>query len=223
MTAPGGPPGACDRQCPGLIPEAARRSPGPCGWSRGVSLVELRPRHTERGTGVRGQGPAPARQGWPRSPTSRIQGRYLCASSWAVRPPSQAQGLGASPGARGEPSLTHQPPPARTPPGRPFQKAGSQGTCSLQGGAHRDLPLQRQGCLGLTSPGPGALRRALQKVVFAAPLHPPARARRATPPCALRAHTRPGWGWAGPAQVRAWPGKQDGREGAAGRGDLPRP
>lgn len=58
--------------------------------------------------------------------------------------------------------------------------------------------------------------RALQKVVFAAPLHPPARARRATPPCAPEGAHPSRVGWAGPAQVRAWPGKQDGREGRPG-------
>lgn len=152
VTAPGGPPGACDRLPRPDPPEAARASRGALGvagghralWleQRGVP-VELRPRHTERGTGVRGQGPAPARQGWPRSPTSGYRAGICARPPGPCGPPARLRGC-ASPGARR--AFTHPP--------TPRQHGRAQAGPSRRQ-AHRDPALQGRGAPGLTSPEAG--------------------------------------------------------------------
>lgn len=255
MRAPGGHPGACDHQCRPGPPEAARASRGALGvacghralWleQRGVP-VELRPRHAGPGTGIRGQGPAPARQSRPRSPTSGYRAGICARPPGQCGPPARLRGC-ASPGARRP--LTHPPtPPARTRPGRPFQKAGAQGPTPQEEGLTGTYLSRGRERLGLTSPGRGALRSSPpESCLCGTPLPPPpARAQRAPSPCTPKGAHPSRVGWSGPAQVRApalwaggractspgtgplgWPGKQGGRDRetgwAAGRGDLPRP
>lgn len=250
MRAPGGHPGACDHQCRPGPPEAARASRGALGvacghralWleQRGVP-VELRPRHAGPGTGIRGQGPAPARQSRPRSPTSGYRAGICARPPGQCGPPARLRGC-ASPGARRP--LTHPPtPPARTRPGRPFQKAGAQGPTPQEEGLTGTYLSRGRERLGLTSPGRGALRSSPpESCLCGTPLPPPPHVLSVPLPRAPpRAHTRPGLGGqglhksghrpsgpgAGPVQVRApalWDGqgnrvgetgKQGGRPGGA--------
>lgn len=199
-------------------PRPPGRHAGP--WVSPAVPVEQRPRHTGRGTGVRGQGPAPARRDWPRVPTSGYR------AGFCTRPPGQCApdpGQGRPQG-RGDPTPTHQPPPARTRPGQPFQKAGRTGTHPSRRGAHRDLPLQRQGAPGVdfsrtecTGVEPSRKWSAQR------PTPLPAHAPRAPPRCTPQGRTPvPVPGGMGRActslgtSPRGWPGKQGGREGRPG-------
>ena len=186
-------------------PAAARASRGTLGvacshralWlgQRGVP-VELRPRHAGRGTGVWGQGPAPARQSWQRSPISGYRTGICPRPPGQCGPPARLRGC-ASPGARRP--LTHPPTPASTDAPRPALPEGRlTGTHPPRGGAHRDLPLQRQGAPGvdLSRTGCTAVKPS-RKLSVQRPSTPPHVLGAPLPRAPPRAHTRPGLGGQG--------------------------
>ena len=105
------------------------------------------------GDGGPGAGTRPSQAGLATRSDLWLQGRFLRASSWAVRP--RPRPGAARPQGRGDPTPTHQPPPARTRPGQPFQKAGRTGTYLSRGRERLRLTSPERGALGSSPPESG--------------------------------------------------------------------